>query len=385
MSLRLQTLLVASSLVALSLPALADDEDAAREAFWSGDEAYASGDYEAAIEYFAEANRIAPNPELHEYIGRAHLRLGDRRAALRAFETYAATSAEAADEMELVLGELRVALYSELFDAARFVVWRGVRIARGEEPDPEQVRRNELGARTRDFPVQILSDPRGAEVFIDGDEYGPFGVTPLNVTLFVGAHQIEVRAPYHAPETVELDLDDAQHGVAVLRFELVRETVEVDLTIEPPTARAAWITETGERIDLDAGRHVGRLPAGPGVFVIQSAGEDRRIEDVLRSASDGTVSVRTLHLREPDSGSDGFVVSIGTLIIVSETPGASVRVDGREIGRGAGTFEALVSPGPHTVEVTKDGHEGFRNEIDVPANDELEVTVEQLERRRRRR
>lgn len=381
---RFPILLISFAAFALAAPALAADEAAAREAFWAGDEAYAAGHFEAAIEHFLEADRLAPNGELQAYIGRAYLRMGNLAEALDAFEAYAATGEEAAADMEQVLHDLRAELYADIFEAGRFVIWRAVREARGEEPDPEQVRRNELGARTRDFPVQVLSDPRGAQVFIDGDEYGAFGVTPLNVTLFVGSHHIEVRAPHHESESIEFDLDGDQHEVTVLRFELVRNTVEVDLTIEPRTARAAWITESGERFDLDAGSHVGELPAGPGVFVVQGAGDDRRIEDVLES-SDGEVLTRTLALREATVGNDTFVVSIGTIFITSETPGALVLVDGREVGQGAGTFEATVSPGPHSVEVTKDGHESFRVEVDVPANEEIEVTVGELERRRRRR
>ena len=387
MDLRISIVLAACLAVFVATPALADDLEAAGAEFWAGDEAYRAGEFERAIEHFLAADELAPNPELHEHIGRAYLHLGDLQSAVSAFQRYSESGDDAREAMIPVLAELRETLYDEVFRASRFAVQRALRSAAGDEADPEEVRRNELGTQMRAVPVQFLSEPRGAEVFIDGSDYGPFGVTPLTVDLFVGPHEIEISIPHYAPQRLTIDVQPREAGgeIRSLRVELERERVDVSLTIEPPTARASWISADGERTQLQSGTHLGVLPAGPGIFVLQDAGRDRRIEDVIELEEGESEFVRTLELAAPAVGSSGFVVSIGTILVHSSTPGASVRVDGREIGRGSGTFEATVSPGAHSVEVSKDGHETRTEEVTVDANGEIEVTVPELERRRRRR
>ncbi len=384
MAQRILALLPIFLLLLATSPAVADDRDEASEAFWAGDEAYAAGDYEAAIEHFLRADELAPNALLYEYIGRAHLQLGNRPAAIEAFREFADSSPEAAEEIQPVIAELSADLWQGVSDAARFSVWRAIRVARGDDVDPEEQRRNELGTiAMRDVPVQVLSEPRGAEVFIDGTEYGAFGVTPLNVDLFVGAHRIEIRQAHHVPVVLEVELE-THSGVVVFEAELQRVMVEVDLTFVPSTARVSWVSEEGERIELDSGNHTGELPAGPGVFVLQDAGRDRRIEETITLEDAETVYARTLELEEY-RGFGAFDLAIGTIVIESEVQQGGVYVDGQRVGRDTGTFHADVSAGTHTVEVRRDGYHTFRAEVEVEADCEESVLVEQLERRRRRR
>jgi hypothetical protein len=257
-------------------------------------------------------------------------------------------------------------------------------VARGDESDPEERRRNELGATAmRDVPVQILSEPRGAEVFIDGTEYGPFGITPLNVDLFVGAHRIELRRAHHTPVTIDVELE-ANTGVAVFRAELIREVIEVDLTFVPTTARVSWISENGDRREIESGSHRGPLPAGPCVFVLQGVGRDRRIETTVELTPPETIYERTFEL-EAARGFGAFDIAIGTIVVESGVEQAEVYVDGQRIGRGAGSFETDVSVGVHTVEVRRDGYETYRSEVRAEPDGEHSLEVGELERRRRRR
>jgi hypothetical protein len=363
---RILALIASLVLLCTARLAIADDLDAATTEFWAGDEAYAAGDFERAIEHFIQADQLTPNLLVYEYIGRAYLQLGDQSSAIQAFERYAEASPEAAAEVEVVIAELGAGLWQGVSGAARFSVWRAIGVARGDESDPEERRRNELGATAmRDVPVQILSEPRGAEVFIDGTEYGPFGITPLNVDLFVGAHRIELRRAHHTPVTIDVELE-ANTGVAVFRAELIREVIEVDLTFVPTTAR------------------VGPLPAGPCVFVLQGVGRDRRIETTVELTPPETIYERTFEL-EAARGFGAFDIAIGTIVVESGVEQAEVYVDGQRIGRGAGSFETDVSVGVHTVEVRRDGYETYRSEVRAEPDGEHSLEVGELERRRRRR
>lgn len=374
-------------LLVFSPPARGQDAvDEAREAFWVGNDAYVEGDYPTALEQFQLAYELAPNAALLEYIGRTYVGMGRYPEAIASFERFAEEDPEAGSEIAELVEALREDMLDAAFAAARDGVGRALAVARGEQPTSQADSRAQLGTRMTNVPVQVVSTPRAAEVFIDGTEYGAFGVTPLETRLFTGPHLIEVRKPYYEPASQVVNVSVPRRGesIAVVRFTLERQQVATEVSVRPLTARISHVSEDGERTDLGTGAWTGTLPAGPGTFIIQNAGRDRRVERVLEPSDDGAVVEVALSLDEDASG-PSIAISVGTLVVVSQVDEGRVLVDGRSIGEGIGEFEAMLTPGPHRLEVTKDGHEPFEQTVEIQADGTATVYVNALERAGRRR
>lgn len=391
--------LIAAVLVVLatanlpSAPVCAQDDgisdaavEEARLAFQRGNEAYIDGHYRDAAAAFETANRIVPNPRLLEYIGRCYANVGDYVRALEAYEAFAASSTEAAAEIGEVLSALRSdAITSALYESSDRVDDALAR-ANGETPPPRDLRRQELGTRMRDVEVHIRSNPRGAEVYIDAIELGAVGITPLETPLFTGRHFVEVRAPFYEPanRVVNVTIPGPGESIPVFEFELVRQRVQATVTVDPITARVTFVADDGTRTDMGIGGWEGELPAGPGAFIVQQGGRDRRIEAVVEPDDSGRATL-ALTLDEPSTTARA-VVAVGTVVISADQLGAGdVRVDGRSVGSAPGEFEAVVTAGSHTIEIVREGYVTWRQDIEVSADQEVRVYApSSLERARRR-
>lgn len=362
---------------ATALPGDAPTDEAltrAREAFGDGNAAYLEGRYRDAVQHFERANNIVPNPRLLEYMGRCYSNLGDYAQAIRSYQAFSDSSSAAAVEVTEVLAGLRHdamvnAMYkaSDSLDAA-------LAAANGETPPPRDLRRQELGTQMRDVTVQIRTTPRGADVFIDAIELGAVGQTPLETPLFTGRHFIEVRREHYATQSrvVNVTVPGAGQSIPVVEFDLVRLQVPVEVTVSPPTARVTFVSDAGERVDMGIGGWNGILPAGPGAFLLQQGGRDRRIEYVVTAADSGTVQI-ALAL-DALQQSTRTAVRIGHVIVVVEhLEDARVLVDGRDIGATPGTFESEVTVGTHTIEIVRDGFETWRQDVEVAADGETRI------------
>lgn len=356
----------------------------AREAFREGNHDYVEGRYVEAIRHFEDANAIAPNPRLIEYIGRCHANLGNYPAAIDAYETFAATSADAAAEVEDTLEGLRADARSRAAFEATSAVAESVARARGEQPPPRDIRRQELGALMQDVTVIIRSEPIGADVYLDAIELGVVGTTPLETPLFVGRHLIEIRHPWYEPETRIVHVAPPRRGesVPVFAFALDRRQLPVEVTVDPMSARVSWVGDDGAPRPLGTGAWAGTLPAGQGAFVVQHASGSRTFEATLEPGADDAPLRFELALVDRV---DGPVIALGTLVVVVDEPGADVVVDGRVVGTSPGEIDIDVTAGVHTVTVQRDGYAPWEREIDVSADGETRVFVAPLERDRGRR
>ncbi len=362
------------------------DDDRARQAFWEGNEAYAAGEYEDAIGHFERAYGIAPTPRLLDYIGRCHANLQQYEQAIEHYQRYADTSVEAEAEVAETLANLIAERQGFVGQLVRHGVGEALSRARGEQPPSRQTLRQSLGTEMRDVTVQILSTPRAAEVYIDGMEFGSFGITPMETPLFTGPHMIEVRKPYFEPARRIVNVAPPGRGEAIptVRFELERVQLLVTISVEPVTATVTYVSEDGDRQDLGLGGYEGSLPAGPGAFIVQQGGRDRRVSMTLEppEEEDGILEF-TVHLQDQDLAPT-LDIRIGILRIVTELLYGEIFVDGRSVGEAPGEFEVGVTPGEHTVEVRRQGYETFRQEVSVAADGETVVYANTLERSRRR-
>ena len=255
-------------LVCFSLTVWAqDDLERAREQFRLGNDAYVDGNYQQAIEYFEEANRIAPTPRLLLYIGQAYGAMGELEIALDYLEQFAATS----DDARRVAQDVIDLLYGptgghSVIERAMQIVGAATGITHEGSPGPS---------------IQVNSTPSGADVYIDDLALGSVGQTPLQTVTFAGDHVIIVVLPYHEPVRKKITVDRSQFSPISVEVELIRRTATVDITFEPVGALVTHISEDGVATFLGTGSYEGDLPAGEAVFLIHLRGEERRIEHPL--------------------------------------------------------------------------------------------------------
>lgn len=327
-----------------------DTRDEARTQFQLGNEAFGTGDYAAALEHFQEANRLSPHDRLLLYIGQSFAGLEDFEQAIEYVEQYAATSPEAAGEVEPILDEYRRAM-TTAFDRAITIVHLAAGLGPDECADPDDPRCGLEPPGTT--PIFVYSSPAGADVYIDDLSLGSVGVTPLETRVFRGNHTITVALDYHESVREDMAAGEWHTGdiVPVVDVVLTRREANVDITFDPVTARVTYVTEDGEVFDLGTGGFEGVLPAGEGRFIMQRGGEERTIEHPLageQSVESFTLNLNAVIVRGP--------VEQGTLVVRSDLPFAEISVDGALLGEGIGEFEINLNPGSHTIRVSQEGY-----------------------------
>ena len=210
--------------------------------------------------------------------------------------------------------------------------------------------------------LSVLSDPSGAEVYVDGVYQGR---TPLRVTTDAGVRTVTVTRDGYRTErrSVRLPRDGGER----LTFDLRRVARDgtLDVTSRP----------SGAEVYVD-GVYQGRTPAfdlrfAPGRY-------DVRLERGGYAASTRTVTIRggertdlDVTLRRED----------GSLDVRGEVPGSVVFLDGRRVGTLGGSAVALridgVAPGVAELTVVAPGYATVVRRIDVPAGVVRDVALRQ--------
>jgi tetratricopeptide (TPR) repeat protein len=148
----------------------AQPAELARMRYRQGVDAYRGGRYRESIDYFLEADTLAPSAALSFNIARAYEKIDDAGAALRWYRDYLRRAPDAKDRAET---EVLVHGFEER------LAKKGVQ------------------------QVTILSVPRGATVLIDD---GTVGVTPFTTEIPPGTHRVELRLDGYEPATATLEL-----------------------------------------------------------------------------------------------------------------------------------------------------------------------------------
>ncbi|MFT4702780.1 MAG: hypothetical protein ACI81R_000467 [Bradymonadia bacterium] len=361
-----------------------DGVDAARDAFWEGNHDYANERFEEAIEHFEHAYALSDNARLLDYIGRCYANLGDLTAAIDWYERFGETSVDARTEAIPIIENLETERLRLVVQHTMTRVEDAATRALGEQPAPRDQRRRSLGTNMRDVVVMITSAPRGAHVSIDGMPFGDDALTPFDTPLFVGQRLIEVSREFYAPQARVVSVTPPGSGESIpsFVFELERLEVEVSATVSPVTASMTFVGEDGVMRQLGLGGFSGTLPAGPGTFILQQGGRDRRIEVVLRPADEGTPVELELHLEDP-ALSTQQMVRIGTLTVRSEELFGDVYIDGGYVGGSPGSFSEQVTPGEHTVELRREGYATGVQSVEITADAETVIVTRPLTQLRR--
>jgi tetratricopeptide (TPR) repeat protein len=178
--------------------------DEARTSFASGMEAFQQGRFRAAVEYFKEADRLAPSARLSFNIALTYERMGDAPNALAAYRDYLrrAPHAENARETSVRISELELELQKS-----------GVQ------------------------QLSVLSTPTGATVLVDDISRG---VTPWTGEMPPGAHRLTLRSRGYDDLHQDFDLSP-RHSV-----DLAYQLHLTEPHIPPPTGSLALATPSPE-------------------------------------------------------------------------------------------------------------------------------------------
>lgn len=212
--------------------------------------------------------------------------------------------------------------------------------------------------RTRHGAISIDSNPQGARVYLDGEDRG---MTP-----------VDLREVPEGKRAVTLLLDDYEAHSA--RVEVLEgEKSPVEAVLRPKTGDLAVTSVPGGAEVLVAGRRRGRTPLTLEALRVG----DYRLTLRLKDHEDAVVEATIRH-RQTAPIAVEMVELPGSLFVVTDPPGATILVDGAEVGKAqAPAFLKLdrVAAGLHRVEALVPGLGVWRGEVRVKAREVAQVTA----------
>ncbi len=216
-------------------------------------------------------------------------------------------------------------------------------------------RLKELAAKTGALSVHV--EEAGADVQLDGMSLGTSPIAAL-LRVPVGPHAVRVAKAGFLPFAGEADV--TPDGKAVIdAVPLVRQPSQGHLVVHAPGSEPLRVTIDG--VDLGATPWEGDVAPGPHEIAGRSSTSaapaqmvnvnvgDRIAVDLVTAATAAHLQIRT---------SDGK---------------GQVYIDG--IAKGDGVFVGDVSPGPHSVVITRDGYERFEKTVSLAERETWAETV----------
>lgn len=228
-------------------------------------------------------------------------------------------------------------------------------------PEASSVAEESLADPATPVPLEVSTDPQGAKVFIDGEEYG---VTPIVIEgLSKTPHELVLYHPTLGAfskkiETgggkISIKLSGAGQTVGVAGF--------VNVTTNPGNAR----------IDID-GKNMGLSPmkvpvsAGRHTILLSKPGYvDKEISVTV--SEKGSVDIKET-LKE----------KAGALLVIATPPDAEVFLDGVSVGKAQGPIRISdIAPGNHEVRVEKPGYVAWKRDNVVVSREKTETVLAAL-------
>jgi len=204
--------------------------------------------------------------------------------------------------------------------------------------------------------LNIHSDPPGATVFLDDQRLGQ---TPFQGDIHPGKHVVVVERGGYVKQEREVNFREGHDSE--LSFSLAPMPKDPALSIESVPAGAVVIID-GSRKGVTP--WVGPLDAGRHQVVLKKQGR-REVASDFEMPEGRDLSLR-LELPPPAAS------SAPRLVVVSKPEGATVKVDGKEVG--ATPWAGAVKAGKRALEVALEGHVAEKREVTAAANRELEVS-----------
>lgn len=199
-------------------------------------------------------------------------------------------------------------------------------------------------------PVNVSSQPAGAELSIDGEKLGP---TPVTVMLVPGTHVARLAPPGQSATFFSFDTNG---GTADVSFPLPAPSVTV-LAVSDP--EGATVTRDGSVVGVTPVL-LPDVPAGRHEFTFALNGyREHRTEIDLAAPAPVRISAR-------------LVPSSATLHVTTVPAGADVTVNG--VPRGASPVDVTGVPeGESSLEISMPGYKTYRSRMRLAAGDEQTV------------
>ena len=220
-------------------------------------------------------------------------------------------------------------------------------------------------AQTRlGIPVNIVSEPAGATVYLDNPEGTPLGVTPITAARVpTGAHTLIFRMPNFEEARMQITVARRRETFrAVLR---ALGTIEVSAGNEG--ARGASVTIDGQPVGTPLGSlpvRVDSLP--PGRHQVHASHEGFvDFEQWVDVQGGQTVRVTAMLERAAPT--------TGSILVDADVRGAPIYLDGVSTGMATTTVLDNVPIGTHTIEIRAEGVPPYTQTILVQQGQRAEV------------
>ena len=215
--------------------------------------------------------------------------------------------------------------------------------------------------------ISTVSDPnvQGAAVTIDGEARG---VAPVEVQVQAGRHQIALRKEGFEPFEQWVELAPGQK--LALAPALRKQAVAPGSLLVDANVSGAAVRVDGKAHPDPTPTVVEGLAPGPHVVEVSVAGAPAwKGTVVVVSGQRAKVSAEIAVPKAPEKP------ATGALLLDADQPGAHARVDGREVPEALPTVVEGLAPGPHVVEIRKDGFAPWKATADVVAGARAKVSA----------
>ncbi|MFV9676140.1 MAG: PEGA domain-containing protein [Methanosarcinales archaeon] len=224
--------------------------------------------------------------------------------------------------------------------------------------------------------IKITSDPTGAMIEFDGERaVGPMSITPTTITTSPGTHTIKLSHDGYQDWSTSVDVTAG--GISE-----VHGTLTPDPTPTPAATGSIQVSSnpSGAAIGLD-GQWSGMMDKTPDTIPDVAAGT-HTIALKLEGYPDWSTSVRVeagrtanVHHEFPaPTPTPTPKPTTGSVKVTSSPSGASVYLDGTYKGTTTLTIND-VSPGKHTIRVSREGCEDRSTSVQVTAGDTAYVSL----------
>lgn len=216
----------------------------------------------------------------------------------------------------------------------------------------------------RGIPVNIVSEPAGATVYLDTADGTPLGITPITATrVSSGAHTLIFRMP---------NFEEARMQITVARRRetfraVLRALGIIEVSAGNEGARGAAVTIDGQPVGTPLGSlpvRVDSLPPGRHQVV---ATHDGFIDFQQWVDVQGGQTVRVTAMLERAAP------TTGSILVDADVRGAPIFLDGVSTGSATTTVLDNVPIGTHTIEIRGDGVPPYTQTILVQQGQRAEV------------
>jgi hypothetical protein len=287
----------------------------------AGDKAAKAKDWSGALTHYQAVLQAGPNPRAQLGAADALYQLG------RAGEAY-----DAYDEMQRTVGP-KVGPADKALVTARL---------------------KDLTNKTGALSVRV-AEP-GAAVDVDGKSLGTSPLAAI-VRVATGPHDVHVTKDGFVPFIGHADV--GPDGRASIDAALVRQATQGHLVVRAPGSEPLRVLVDG--VDLGVTPWEGDVAAGA--------------HDVTGRSSNASATPQTVNVTAGERASVDLVTAATAAHLQVRTSDGKglVYLDG--VVKGEGAFAGDVSPGPHTVVVTRDGYDRFEKTLTLAQRDTWAETV----------